>query len=241
MKHFLWILGVSCVCVACASASQTSGNAADISAESANLKAPVVERVLPPLAQGDIRVEVHEGGAVVDAHCEREHVIVRRVDKNTPEIMFEADADLMGVTENAVGFIEPADINFDGYMDILVPHAIGAHNAYHRAWIWNHELQKYEEIPEFKELGTCSLKPEFKEIHVFTHISAASYTEAVWQIQGKVLVRKLLIAVSPEDEAGNTFAVKITKNDGGQNILSTHSVPENDLSVFIQQAYASNR
>lgn len=245
MKRLFWVVaGIMGLCMGCAGASQTSSGHAETQVSTGhvqdeNVASGASQAVLPPVAKGDIRIEVVSGGAVVDAHCERQHVTVHRVDQGKKELMFEADADLMGVMENAEGFVDAVDINFDGYMDILVPHAVGAHNAYHRAWVWDHESQKYIEIPEFKELGSCSFKPESKEIHVFTHISAASYTEAIWQLQDKQLKRKLLISVAPDQKNAAQFSVEVVKTVNDQDVRTVQSVSEDELSAAVKQAYAT--
>lgn len=238
MKRLFWIMGIMGACWGCASTQQPA--VTEVQDNLNTQETAQTKRILPPLAQGDIRIELTPNGAVVDAHCAHEHVTVTRVDKGTPELMFEADADLMGATENVVGFVDPVDINFDGYMDILIPHAVGAHNTAYRAWIWDNNRQKFEEVAAFKDLGSCTFKPELKEIHAFTHISAAEYTEAVWAFHDRTLIRKLLIWVAPENETGENFWVEITRQIDGQNVKSKHLVPEKDLSAFVKNAYTED-
>lgn len=241
MKWLLAItIGLMMTGLGCAGTSQSIESVPSTSlmgspAESATAS---VERVLPPVSEGDIRVFVHEGGAVVDAHCVGEHVTVSRMDRGG-EVLFEADADLMGAPEGSVAFIESVDINFDGYMDILVPYSVGAHNMSHRAWVWNEAGQKFDEVAEFKELGSWTVKPELKVLHVFTHVSAVEYEESIWGIEGNLLSRKVWVHVSPTETAEGRFMVEVIRMVDGHESRSVTEHSEAELTKAVKEALAA--
>ena len=60
--------------------------------------------------------------------------------------------------------IYASDINFDGYLDILIPDMHPARAIFYNAYIYNTKQQKFIEAPSFKELPNPALDTKNRRI-----------------------------------------------------------------------------
>ena len=179
----------------------SNGKQAPVTNDSADSAVAVEARTLPELKAEDIRVVVHEGGPIVDFHCEASEETNRitavRVDTEVPQLLFRTDAEFNRIAEKPCDLIIQEDINQDGFMDVMTPKSLGQQNAYYYAWLWSEEAQMFIIVLNFDKLSNPNIDKENQQVRAFSHTSAASHEASLWQVVGTGLVPLRRIDVRP--------------------------------------------
>ena len=140
-------------------------------------------------------------------------------DKNDT-VFIEAQADLMGVEPDSSDFVLTDDINFDNYKDIRIPVSVGAHNPSYRAWVWNIDKKRFDEVVGYDFLGNVTLNAETQELESFSHLSASEFIKTIYKFSGDQLIKKRELHVTGNAEDPNVVQRVVTKyNDSGKVII----------------------
>ena len=201
MKLIPIILALMQALTACSSKTTPTPASETNDTKAASVNASGQRIALPELSPDDLRVTIKDGGPVVDFHCEARddlgNMIATRVDVVPPKQLFKVEAEFARLAEKPCDLIEAADLNNDGWTDVMTPWSFGMHNGYYYGWVWDDKAGTFAKVPDFEFLSDPDPLPGEKGIRSYAHVSAAEHVYSLWELKGTTLSRVREVGIRP--------------------------------------------
>lgn len=126
------------------------------------------------------------------------------------------------------------DVNFDGYLDILVPDMHPARAIFYNAYIYNTKQQKFIEAPSFKDLPNPALDTKNRRIlHSSSGDSMMSFGMDYYDDNTKDFVSIGSISISPKND--QYHFVEYSYKDGKRSVKNEFYVPLHEYYLIPKQ------
>lgn len=130
--------------------------------------------------------------------------------------------------------IYAVDINFDGYLDILIPDMHPARAIFYNAYIYNTKQQKFIEAPSFKQLPNPALDTKNRRIlHSSSGDSIMSFGMDYYDDNTKDYVSIGGISISPKND--QYHFVEYSYKDGKRSVKNEFYVPLHEYYLIPKQ------
>lgn len=150
-----------------------------------------------------------------------------RIYRGEDEVLIqEIDLSENGIPTTLWGNIYTADVNFDGFNDIILNREYNSENdaVFNYCWLWNNEREEFVETPEFAEFANTFLDNEHQLLQSYYRDSSSEYYRAAYSHKNGKWIPEYLLTKSLNDENIIKYSEEI-RNTSNQMVLKEYFIP----------------